>query len=187
MRNTEYKSIEYKVADLDEKGRVKFYFAVFDTIDSYGDITRSGAFDKTISENKGRIKHYKNHDMTKLCGVIQELGKDNYGAFAVSQLMLKTDLGRNTYEEYIAGGITEHSFGYNTIKSGQITMDGKECRELLEVKLWEVSSLTMPAANELAKTIGIKSMEESLAAVQRELNEMKQAQLAATFFNNLKF
>jgi len=180
----EIKSIEFKMADLDEKGQIKFYFAAFDNVDSYRDITRAGAFTKTFAENRSRIKHYLNHDMTKMVGVIKELATDDYGAFAISQLMLKTALGAETYEMYKAGGITEHSYGYNTIKANDIIIDGEKCRELLEVKLWDISSLTMPAANEKASTIAIKSENDQLKA---ELKAAKEREMALMFFNNLNF
>ena len=106
-----------EVKELDEKGIVTFYFNAFDNVDSDNDMSRKGAFIKTMSDQKGRVKHFKNHNIYQTPGVIKELGEDSRGAWARSALIMSTTLGRETYEEYKAGAITEHSFGYDVIKS----------------------------------------------------------------------
>jgi HK97 family phage prohead protease len=152
-----YKSLESPVKDISEKGIVSFYFSKFDNVDSDNDITKKGAFSKTMVDNRKRIKHVKNHDISIVPGVIKELGEDEYGAFAVSQLILGTQTGRDTYEEYKAGAITEHSFRFDYVKF-QDALEGKErLRTVTEYKLWEVSSLTAWGANEMTPVFDIKS------------------------------
>lgn len=151
------------VKDLDEKGIVTFYFNAFDNVDSDKDMTRPGAFVKTITDNKGRIKHFKNHNIYQSPGVIKEMGEDTSGAWARSALILGTQIGRETYEEYKAGAITEHSFGYDVIKS---TKNPAGYRELTELKVWEVSSLNAWGANQNTPMIDVKNEKELLLQLE---------------------
>jgi len=150
----ELKICDKGVKDLDEKGLVTFYFNAFDNVDSDNDMTKKGAFIKTITDNKGRIKHFKNHNIYLSPGVLKELGEDQSGGWARSQLILGTQLGRETYEEYKAGAITEHSFGYDVIKS---VKNPQGYREITEFKLWEVSSLNAWGANQSTPMIDVKN------------------------------
>jgi len=154
------KRLEGGVKDLDEKGIVKFYFSKFDNKDSDGDIIVKGAFTKTITEGLKRVKHLKNHNIYQVPGVVKEAFEDDHGCVVVSQLALKTDLGRNTYEEYKAGIITEHSFGYDVIKSHKDKE--KDAQILTELKLYEVSSLSAWGANPETNVLEIKSLENYL-------------------------
>jgi HK97 family phage prohead protease len=143
--------------DLDEKGIVTFYFNSFGNVDSDGDMTKIGAFTKTFTDNKGRIKHFKNHNIYQSPGVIKELGEDQTGAWARSNMIMGTQLGRETYEEYKAGAITEHSFGYDVVKSLKNPLG---YRELTELKVWEVSSLNAWGANSSTPVIDVKNEKE---------------------------
>ena len=155
----ELKICDKGVKDLDEKGGlVTFYFNAFDNVDSDNDMTRKGAFAKTINDDRNRIKHFKNHNIYQSPGVIKELGEDQVGAWARSQLILGTQLGKETYEEYKAGAITEHSFGYDVVKSLKNPLG---YRELTELKVWEVSSLNAWGANQNTPVIDVKD-EKSL-------------------------
>lgn len=159
------KSLEQSIKDIDEKGIVTFYFSTFGNKDSDGDITMKGAFTKTISDNKKRIKHVLNHRTDQVPGVVKELGEDDRGAWMRSQLMLGTTLGKDVYEMYKAGAITEHSFRFDIIKSYQDK--SQDARIITEYKLWEASTLTAWGANERTPVISIKSQEELL----KELTE----------------
>jgi len=150
------KHLSFDLKDDNDKGEIAFYFSKFDVKDSDGDIVVKGAFTKT-RENIKRIKHAYNHNIYQIPGVIKEIGEDEKGAFAVSQLALKTDLGRNVYEQYKAGIITEHSYGFDIIKSDKDKE--KEAQIIKEVKLYEVSSLTAWGANEFTEVIDIKSID----------------------------
>lgn len=150
--------------ELDDKGVVTFYFSAFGNKDSDGDVTLPGAFKKTISENKARIRHFKNHRSDQTPGVIQEIGEDSFGAWARSQLILGTQLGRDTYEEYKAGAIKEHSFGYEYVKwnDEQDPDTRQRTRTVTEYKLWEVSSLNSWGANPMTYVIDVKNEKDML-------------------------
>jgi len=150
------KHLNFDLKDDNDKGEIAFYFSKFDVKDSDGDIVVKGAFKKT-KENIKRIKHAYNHNIYQIPGVLKEIGEDHKGAFAVSQLALKTDLGRNVYEQYKAGIISEHSYGFDIIQTDKDKE--KEAQIIKEVKLYEVSSLTAWGANEFTEVIDIKSMD----------------------------
>jgi HK97 family phage prohead protease len=154
-----FKFCDKEIKDIDDKGVVSFYFSAFDNVDSDNDITKRGAFSKTMVENRKRIKHVKNHDISLVPGVIKELGEDAVGAWARSQLILGTQTGHDTYEEYKAGAITEHSFRFDYMKYEDIADPNDKysrIRTVSEYKLWEVSSLTGWGANEMTPTIDVK-------------------------------
>lgn len=157
--------MEFKDVD-GKKGIVTGYFADFDTVDSDGDIIRSGAFAKTISENgpgsrKPRIKHLMNHDISLPLGVLTSLKEDQKGLYYESQLGSHS-LGVDFVKMAESGLITEHSIGYRTIKYTQVKpwsdwRAGECARELTELKLYEGSSLTAWGANPNTPLTGIKS------------------------------
>ena len=180
------KNISGEVKDLDEKGVVTFYFSVFGNKDSDGDIVHPGAFLKTFKEQKNRIRHFKNHRWDQLVGVPLELKEDEYGAITRSQLILGTQLGKDTYEEYRAKGITEHSFMYDVVKYDVDNEDDRESRirNLRELKLWEVSSLTSWGANEMTHVIDMKNVE--LITYFNSLLKLKRGDFSDSYFEKLE-
>lgn len=171
MINTIDSKDYFQLKDIDKgKNIVSFYFSSFGNIDSDGDILVKGAFTKTFKENFTRIKHLYNHNKTQSPGVIKELNQDNHGAYAVSQLIPST-LGKDIMMEYEYGVVTEHSMGFQTIKEKSSQLGN----EILEVKLWEVSSLTAWGANELTPVIAkdedkIKNLLASLDSLLHDSN-----------------
>lgn len=147
------------VKDVDtKKGIVSGYLSAFNNVDSDNDMIMPGSFIKTIKENgplsnKPRIKHLLFHDSTKIIGKFIKLEEDQYGLYFESQLNLKTTLGRDALGLYDEGSITEHSIGFNIIKSD----NSKEYTQLQELKLWEGSGVTW-GSNADTPVIGVKSM-----------------------------
>ena len=160
MRTMEYKGAITEIKDLSEKGIVTFYASVFGNEDYGGDVIEKGAFSKTIQENNRNIRHFKHHDPRQMVGVVKELNEDGNGLLATSQLILKTQLGAETYEEYKAmiqaGKSMDHSIGYNVIKKEE----KNDKRYLKELRLMEVSTLTAWGMNPLAQTVDVKSLEQ---------------------------
>ena len=98
----EYKACVSEIKDIDQNGTVVFYPAVFNNKDFGGDTLMPGSTKKTLQENFKNIRHFKHHDSTLMPGVIFEASEDSYGVIAKSKLILGTQLGRETYEEYKA-------------------------------------------------------------------------------------
>jgi len=139
------------VLDADEKaGIVKGYASIFGNMDSDGDIITSGAYSKTIRENKSRIKYLYQHDMNKPLGKMNDLYEDQKGLVFEAEIP-KTQLGKDVIELMKAGVITENSVGILPIQKQM-----KEgYREISEVKLYEVSAVTL-AANDQAMILDVK-------------------------------
>ena len=162
----EYKSCQTEIKDLDEStGTVVFYGAVFGNEDLGGDTLMKGAASKTIRENFKNIRHFKHHNSSLMPGVIKEISEDVYGILVKSSLILSTQTGRETYEEYKAmasvGKSMDHSIGYKTIKFDEDRNDPTVWKRILrEIKLFEVSTLTAWGMNPLAQTVSVKSFDE---------------------------
>ena len=140
-----------EVIDADEKmGIVKGYGSIFGNVDSDGDIINKGAYKKTIQENGSRVKYLYQHDMDKPIGKMVYLEEDDKGLVFEAQVP-KTRLGMDVIELMKAGVITENSVGILPIQKG---MNG-QYRELNEVKLFEVSAVTL-AANDQAMIVDVK-------------------------------
>lgn len=182
FRDMLYKSCITQVKDVDEKGVVSFYGSILNTPDRVKDIVDPGAYTKTVKENFSEIQHYKNHDSTLMPGVIHELSEDGTGLLAKSKLILKTQLGLETYEEYKAmaeaGKSMGHSIGYVPVRQ-QKSSDGYN--HLKEIYLFELSTLTKMAAHPDALTTGIKSFENM------DFEELVKEEIFYTNLLNCKF
>ena len=113
------------------------------------------SFTKSLKENgpqgKNRIWHLFNHSTDKPVSKPKELVEDAFGLKAVVK-MPNTTLGRDTYELYKDGHITEHSIGLQTVKS----QAKQAANEITEIKLFEGSSVLW-GANSNTPTVMVKS------------------------------
>lgn len=142
----EFKSASIDIEDIDEKdGIVKGYGSFFGNVDSDNDIIIKGAYAKTLSENKARIKYVWQHRIDKPLGTFTELYEDEKGLYFVAK-MPPTKLGEDALLLMKNGAISENSVGISVIKSDWRS-DG--IRVIKEAKLWEISAVTL-AANPLA-------------------------------------
>jgi len=153
-------NFEIKDADA-KKGIVTGYAAIFGNVDSDNDMVVSGAFAKTLMERgcnspKPRIKHLWQHDSWQPIAVPQVLEEQGKGLYFES-VFGKDQFSQDKLQQHIDKIITEMSFGYNTVKSEDVMdADGKVLyRKLLELKLWEYSSVTW-GANSLTEIISAK-------------------------------
>ena len=140
-----------EIADIDEKmGIVKGYGSYFGNKDSDGDVISKGAYQKTIKENGNRVRYLWQHKMDKPIGKIKEMYEDDKGLMFVAEIP-KTTLGNDALELMKAGIVTENSVGILPIQKQM--KDG--FREITEVKLYEISAVTL-AANDQAKILDVK-------------------------------
>jgi HK97 family phage prohead protease len=170
MRQYQYKAglsgASFKDAD-SKKGIVTGYFAAFGNKDSDGDIIVKGAFKRTIdhngpNSNKPRIKHLMNHDATKPLGKLMVLAEDEKGLYYESQVGTHA-LGVDFVKMVDSGLISEHSIGFKTLNEDRKS----DANHLLEIQLWEGSSLSGWGANSETPLTGMKSEEMAQAAVNR--------------------
>ena len=152
------KSIDADIKDIDTvKGVVTGYFSSFGNVDSDGDMILPGAFKRTLAENgpgsiKQRILHLYQHDATRPVSKPSVLREDMKGLYFESTIA-KTRDGMDLLEMYEKGIIDEHSIGYRVLKEQKKDTHN----ELIELKLWEGSSVTW-GANPETPFMGMKSI-----------------------------
>lgn len=145
-----------ELKDIDEKtGVVKGYGSVFGNIDSDGDMIAKGAYTKTIMENGERVKYLYQHKMDQPLGKMRNLYEDEKGLMFEAEIP-KTQLGTDVLELIKAGVITENSVGILPMQKEQCPEGMMNCyRKLTEVKLYEISAVTL-AANDEAMILDVK-------------------------------
>lgn len=151
------KSIQFKMDDFDEEqGIFSGYGAVFNNIDSGGDVIEPGAFTKTLAEGWERVKILALHNDGELpIGRPVELREDENGLFLKAKIS-DTSLGRDIKTLLKDRVLNELSIGYDAI-THEIDSDG--IRHLTEVRLWEVSVVTW-AMNPQATILDYKAQKQ---------------------------
>ena len=155
----EFKQISYELKDFDEKqGIVKAYANAYDFKDSDGDISYKGSFNKTVAENRKRIRVLKDHISTISLGVPLELDTtDTYGLLTTTKFNLQKEVSRDMFTDIQLlkdnGLNAELSIGYEVVRR-----DEKNRSIITEYKLWEYSFLSSWAANEMAVVQDIKNI-----------------------------
>jgi HK97 family phage prohead protease len=174
----EHKTIAFSVKALDDdQGLIEAYGSVFDVEDQGGDVVQPGAFKRTIQNSKARKDAGKakflatmlyQHDPDRPIGGWYDLSEDTHGLKCKGQIVLSTQLGRETYELIKAGVINEFSIGYD-IPSGGATYDKSSGARLLkELRLWEISPVTF-AMNQEALLTSVKSTDKTvMTPIQRK-------------------
>lgn len=163
--------------DADSKsGIVTGYLASFGNEDSDGDVIIRGAFKNTINligptSSQPRIKHLLDHNTRQAIGKFLILKEDEKGLYYESQIG-SHQLGQDFLKMCESGLITEHSIGYRIIK-GEMD-ETKNVYQLLELGLYEGSSLQFWGANSETPYLGMKSegdMINTLLVAERELRK----------------
>lgn len=144
----------------------------FGNMDSQGDISVQGSFNKTLKENFGRIKHFLNHDTSKLIGCPLE-GREENGYLVMVSEMANTQDANDVLELYRLYDknkrTLEHSIGVEAMQR-----DPQDAHKVLQWKLWEYSTLTSWGANQNTPLLGIKR-EDLLHFPKKSLDFVKQA------------
>lgn len=148
-----------------ETGVVEAIVSVFDIIDRGGDIMRPGAFAASIARKLPNFVW--SHDWDRPIGktlVAEELEagdprlpescREFGGLYVKGQCNLKTQRGKEAYEDLKLGAITEFSIGFRVVKESYNRDTG--VRELLEVELFEWSPVLV-GMNQATATISVKS------------------------------
>ena len=141
------KDLSFEIKAVSDDGLFSGYASVFDNVDSYGDIVRKGAFVESISEweRKGKMPPILwHHNPEDPIGVYTKMQEDDKGLFVEGRLLIDdVPKARQTHALMKAGAIDGLSIGY---KVKEYSFDAKnDIRELLKLKLGEVSIVTFPA------------------------------------------
>ena len=181
-----FKNTTLEIKDVDTTKRIVVgYFSAFGNKDSDGDVIVKGAFKKTISENKDRIAHLLQHDITKPVGKLLKLEEDEKGLRFESKMSQST-LGNDTLIQYQEGILREHSIGFNTLKEQK----REDYNEIQEVKLWEGSTVTF-GANSLTPVEAIKDESQRKSEIETRINTigafLRKANVSDESFRLLEF
>lgn len=166
---TKFLPMEVKATgDGDDKRyrQVEGYGSVFGNRDSYGDIIVPGAFAESIKAKEPKMAWQ--HDLRTLVGRWDEVREDNHGLFLKGRIATSTPKGNEAAELVSMGALTGLSIGFNTVRDEMDRETG--LRRLMEIDLWEVSFVTVPA-NSLANVTNIKSIRD-IRAFEAALREM---------------
>lgn len=169
MDNLRFKNFEISETKADDSGGLEIsgYGAFFDNVDSYDEIIRKGAFEKTLTERKDRIAFCYQHDIWNPIGKIKEIFEDKKGLKIKVKI---SDAEKDIQTKVKEGILKEMSIGYRTVSSNQETIDEKVVTVLTELKLIEVSLVTV-AANPLAIIESMKA-DEKIDYVENEFNRV---------------
>lgn len=150
--------VKTKSNKVDEKGVVTIAINAIGNLDSHGDISASGSFDKTLKENFKRTRHFLNHDQSILIGCPLQGWEENKLVVMKSELNLDVEKGKEAYsfyKLYQKNDMTlEHSVGVEKIKQ-----DPKDERVVTEWKLWEFSTLYNWGSNPNTPLLDLKKLQ----------------------------
>ena len=192
MKNISFKNYDASIKDLDvETGVVTGYFSQFNSIDLDGDVIMPGAFTKTIAErgpdsSKPEIAYLWQHDTYRPLGKLMVLREDNFGLYFEAK-MSDTSYGKDALKLYRDGVITQHSIGYQVIKSQENTDMGEEVEAIYEVKLWEGSAAVTFGANPNTPFTGFKSVEEREDRIKTLVKAIKNGSYTDETFGLIEF
>lgn len=158
-----------------KEGQFVAYASVFNNVDSYGDVVMPGAFANTLAEwqkSGNPIPLLFGHNMSdpdyNLGGVVTA-EEDNVGLKVTAQLDLENPKALQTYRMLKGRRINQMSFAYDEVDSGVGMREGEHVWELRELKLYEVSVVTI-GANQETEILAVKSMP---SVAERALRDIK--------------
>lgn len=158
--------LEVRADGDDDAMVVEGYAAKFDketVIWRYVEVIRKGAFSRAVKEDD--VRALFNHDPNLILGRTKsgtlDLSEDETGLRCVITLP-RTEPGRNLYESIQRGDVDQMSFAFVVVKevwTNRELQDGttQALRELVEVKLYDVSPVTYPAYEDTE--IGVRELE----------------------------
>lgn len=156
-----------------EDGQFEAYASVFGNIDSYGDVVQPGAFANTLADWAGSDNFLPvlfGHNMADPdynVGHVIEAKEDERGLRVRGQLDLTSPKGAQVYKLLKGRRISQLSFAYDVIRASWGQLDGVEVYELHEVKIYEVSLVTI-GANQETEILAVKTAMASLSGGIKE-------------------
>ena len=161
----EKRAVPFEVrAGEDGKPKLRGLAVVFNSETVIGgwfrEVIRPGAFTKTLAE-RADIKFLYNHDTNYTMGSTRagtlSLWESGQGVEMDNDPPTKGHYA-GILESIERGDVNQMSFGFEVIKENVIRVEGQmDLREILEVKLWEVSAVTFPAYSDTE--IGLRAAE----------------------------
>lgn len=178
-----FEPLELEVRE-DGTKKISGYAAVFnsDSVDFgyFVERIRPGAFEKTLRDNPDVValmSHDTGQPIARTSAGNLKISEDKRGLkFEMSPI--DTEDGRKAIEWVRSGVAKGMSFGFMPIEDNWSTKNGKNLRELVEVRLYEISLVTFPAYP--ATEASMRSLEDIGRAGEEFLKEQERKAKAAT-------
>ncbi len=176
----EYRTLpmtELRAEESDGKKVICGHAAVFDSWSEtlggffpFKEKVRAGAFQSSIEKDDIRalFNHDANHVLGRNRAGTLELDEDEKGLF-VRIMPPDTQWARDLQISIARGDITQMSFGFIVEKDEWSTADGIDTRELIAVRLFDVSPVTFPAYTQT--DVGVRAHEQYKAELRKKAED----------------
>ena len=150
------------------EGEFAAYASVFDVVDSYGDVVVKGAFANTLTawaDSGNELPLLFGHNMSDPdfnIGHVKTAVEDDHGLLVTGVLDLENPKAAQVYRMLKGRRINQMSYAYDVIDGAAAQRDGADVYELRELKLWEVSIVTI-GANQETEILAVKSLVDAIA------------------------
>lgn len=153
---------ELRLTEADQQPRIAGYSAVFNSLSEdlggFRERIRPGAFSKTLEESAD-VRALLNHDPNYVLGRTRSgtlrLVEDERG-LAVENQPPDTQWARDLVVSMRRGDVDQMSFQFKTIRDEWLQENNMVVRELVEVRLFDVSVVTFPAYPQT--TVGVRAL-----------------------------
>ena len=168
------KSLAIEIKSITSDGRFAGYASVFGNVDAQRDVVRKGAFLRSLTSRVEPLRLLWQHLWNEPIGVIERVFEDAHGLYVEGRLALEVARAREALSLMKSGIVRGLSIGYTVQRYRRNPDTG--VRELLEIDLWEVSLVTVPA-NHAAQVTVIKQDAapdklQLIAALKRARNQL---------------
>lgn len=167
-RAIEHKTFEIDVKEITETGSFEGYGAVFNNIDLGLDKIDTGAFKKTLKEQKTFPLLWQ-HDSHEPIGIFTAKEDEN-GLFIKGQLNMEVGKAKEALALLRQKAVKGLSIGYSSIKHEYEKIKGQMIRILKELKLYETSIVTFPM-NPKAQVTGVKELDNIFEQIIENKNK----------------
>lgn len=158
----DHKAFKLSVKDIQDSGEFEGLASVYGNTDEYGDVVERGAFTKTLAEQGDSRPLLWQHYMDSPLG-IASLTDTDVGLKITGKLHPAVSKANEAISLMKMGALRGLSIGFRTMKDTWDTEKG--IRRLTEIKLYEVSLVTIPA-NPLAQVTSVKSYQDAELAIR---------------------
>jgi len=142
------KSFAFEFKSLTQKGQFTGLASTYTNVDLAGDVVMPGAFTRTLASNKTLPLMWQHREPLGLV----DLTDSPEGLVAEGRISMGIQLGKDAYELMNDGVVRGLSIGFQTVKEQSVGA----IRQLTEVKLFEISLVTIPC-NESAVVTSVKA------------------------------
>lgn len=173
------KEFDVKYKD-DDGGSIEGYASTWiRKADSYGDVVKQGAFQRTLAERwhggKGipLLWAHKLHDISAFIGMA-EADEDEKGLHFVAKFD-DTPEAQRVRQMYKDGRLSKFSFAYDVLEESAVKLDdGMRANELRELELYEISCVCIPA-NDDASVTDVKAAKDGKHVLETDGEEICKA------------